>query len=423
MDDLRSEIRAAFQREQMANPPSANLRYNIVRSVAARPRREVNLQWLAFAAAVVIGILVVVSLMSTRLAGRPIVPSHPGGDYGPPPAGVHLIYVADPEHDGWFIGFDWTGQPRGTVKLATPPTGALMAPDGQSFGVGVNAKGGSWQFLDRLGQPAGSGSLPGAYSPMWADDNQHLCAMTVDQSFVYTLWTELPGQNARSVVQVARDSGPGQTTVGLAACSFRSDRALAVRTTDGTPSELWVIRLSDGNVLAHHAYPSSALSSVVASSDARYVAESSWYANGGSPASGARISPPAQTQIRRVDDWTVLAGMDGNYSVLSFSGDGTRVLVRTEVTQQGTPSHLAIFKWDEAGTMTTIWHYQVSEQLATSTAEPGGDSFAFGFVQPGDQATEWCAPGAPACAHLQGILIVHGDGSTVQLPARYNPTW
>jgi len=430
MEDLRSEIRAAFEREQMQHPPVANLRYAVARSVAARPRPQLNLQWLAVAAAVVIGTMVVVGLISSRHAIEPPpVPSHkqfdPNKDYGPPPAGVKLIYIAVPGHDGWFDGFDWSGEPRGTVKMSPPPTGVLMAPDGQSFAFGVNAKGGSWQFLDGEGQPTGAASLPGAYSPVWADDNRHVCSMTFDaSSLVYTLWTTLPGESPKHVVDVAHDTSVGQTTISLAACSFRNDRAIAVRTSVAWPSELWVIRLSDGQILAHHTYGPSEISSVVASSDAKYVAESSWYANGVVPASGARTAPPGtQTWIRRVDDWVVLAHMDPSYAVVTFSGDGTRVLVRTQLTPEGTASRLAVLKWSEDGNLTVIWTYEGKEQLLAVAAEAGGDGLAIGFVDPADTTTQWCAPGAPACEHLQTIVIVRGDGPAVQLPGRYNPTW
>src|ERR1700674_4205425 len=122
MEELRSEIRAAFEKDQAAHPPTAGLRRNIVEAVAARPRRGPNVQWVAVAVAAILAILVVAGLMSTRLAHRASapVPAAPKADYGPPPAGVNLLYVHDPKHDSWLIGYDWQGQPRGTVKVAQP---------------------------------------------------------------------------------------------------------------------------------------------------------------------------------------------------------------------------------------------------------------------------------------------------------------
>jgi len=74
MEELRSEIRSAFEKEQAAHPPAAALRRNVVDAVSGRPRPAPNFQWVAVAAAVLLGILVVVGLMSTRLAHRPSVP-------------------------------------------------------------------------------------------------------------------------------------------------------------------------------------------------------------------------------------------------------------------------------------------------------------------------------------------------------------
>jgi hypothetical protein len=63
MDDLRSEIRAAFEREQAGHAPSSELRSDIVAAAAVRPQRERNLQWVAVAAALLLGILVVAGLL------------------------------------------------------------------------------------------------------------------------------------------------------------------------------------------------------------------------------------------------------------------------------------------------------------------------------------------------------------------------
>src|SRR2546430_11187936 len=105
MDDLRSEIRAAFGRVQAGIAPTLNLGHEVVPAAARQPSRDANLTWLAVAGGLVIGVLVVVSLMSSRL-NRSVVPAHPTpvGDYGTPPARVALIYVGDPGHPGWYVG-------------------------------------------------------------------------------------------------------------------------------------------------------------------------------------------------------------------------------------------------------------------------------------------------------------------------------
>lgn len=74
MEKLRTEIRAAFEKEQAAHPPIAALRRNVVATVTAHQRPARNFQWVALAAALVLGILVVVGLMSTRFANRANLP-------------------------------------------------------------------------------------------------------------------------------------------------------------------------------------------------------------------------------------------------------------------------------------------------------------------------------------------------------------
>ena len=83
MEKLRSEIRAAFEKDQAAHPPTAALRQNVVEAVTANRRPARNFQWVAIAAALVLGILVVAGLMSTRLARHATVPANP---HAPPDA-------------------------------------------------------------------------------------------------------------------------------------------------------------------------------------------------------------------------------------------------------------------------------------------------------------------------------------------------
>ena len=94
MNSLRSEVRAAFEREQVDHPPTPGLRRTVVEAALSQPPRETNLQWLVVAAAMLLGILVVAGLVSSRL-NRSSVPSHqaptPVADYGTPPTGVPLI--------------------------------------------------------------------------------------------------------------------------------------------------------------------------------------------------------------------------------------------------------------------------------------------------------------------------------------------
>jgi len=354
---------------------------------------------------------VVAGLLAQRLShnaatpvGAPTPTATPSADYGPPPTGVELLYVHDPNHPTWLIGYDWTGRPRSTVKLTDLQPNVGMAPDGQSFAIGLGAKGGNWQFLDRLGQPIATPStLPGAYSTLWADDNQHVCSMTFDQQTLdYTLWTALPGQSIKRVMVVAHDPNVGQTGVSLAACSFKNDQAIAVRTTISYPSEIWVVRLSDGKLLAHRSFADGALANVVASSDATYIAENtSDTARIGAPYS------PGVTRIRRVSDWAQVATV-GSFAVSAFSGDDSLVLLTGSLLIE-VPSRLEVVDWASGS---VLWSYQGSEALGGFIAEPGGRGFAVALTEP-----------AQIEAPPRDVVIVHGDGTAIQIPGRYEPAW
>ncbi len=188
MDDLRSEIRAAFEREQAGHAPSGAMRGQVVDAVVSGSRPSRNFQWVAVVAAVLLAVAVVVGLMATRNAhrasGPATTPKVSVADYGPPPPGVQLLYVHDPEHASWLIGYDWSGNPRATVKLDPSKTTVQMAPDGKSFAVGYGAKGGTGEILDRLGQPVeGSGAISSYSQPRWADDNVHICGVSYVRAF------------------------------------------------------------------------------------------------------------------------------------------------------------------------------------------------------------------------------------------------
>src|SRR6266566_457640 len=105
MKDLRSEVRDAFAKEQAKHPPAVSLRHDIVRATALTRRPQRSYQWIAVAAALAIAALVVAGLLSTRLLQRASVPAatpgatpsaSPSDDYGPPPTGVNLFWVHDP---------------------------------------------------------------------------------------------------------------------------------------------------------------------------------------------------------------------------------------------------------------------------------------------------------------------------------------
>jgi hypothetical protein len=426
MDELRSEIRSAFEKEQAANPPPAALRRDVVAAVTTHTRPTPNLQWLAVAAAVLLGFAVVAGLMSSRLAHHAPVPvnnpkASPVADYGPPPAGVPLLYVRDPQNASWLIGYDWSGNPRGTVKFAPAVSfGVQMAPDGSAFEVGGTYKGGSGTFMDRLGQPIPAvGASPNVAGALWADDNKHQCLVTLNQqTFVWGLSTQLPGQAARPVGVIARDPGIGQTGISLVACSFRSNLALAIRTTIASPAELWAIRLSDGKVLSHRTYQAQQLATVVASRDGLYVAESS----------GSYTPPqiPQPTIIRRVADGKQVASLGPSVQVIAFSADDSQLLVsNVPLYSNMDPARIAVINWTSGQ---PVWTYSGTEAFGSFTAQPDGNGFAVALMEPTRLSPDPCGgTDQTACSQfddpLRDVVIVHGDGSTTAIPGRYELTW
>jgi hypothetical protein len=411
MDELRSEIRAAFEREQNAHPPVAGLRDDILDAVSAQPRRAPNLQWLAVAAAVILAALVVFGLMSTRFQPRAVVPgatpnASPLADYGPPPAGVPLLYVKDPNNPSWLIGFDWTGKPRGTIKL-DPSIGSVgMAPDGQSFAVGFGAKGGTGEILDRLGQPipGAGGAIPGSALPIWADDNQHTCGVVFDsQGLNAALVTLAPGQAAKTVAVLGDYQGrPGGFRI--ASCSFRNDAALVVRSYSQWPSELLAVRLSTGKVTSLYTYATpELLSNLVASPDSTLIAENSSKSVGQLQGQNAPT-----TVIRRVSDRAILVKMDPSFGVLAFNSDDTLALITTTPWVGGQPTALQV--WDLRSGQ-PIWTYNGPGMFGNALAQPGGRDFAIYVRKPTVQDP------------LTDLMIVHADGTVTDFPQRYTPAW
>jgi hypothetical protein len=435
MDEMRSEIRAAFEREQAAHPPVAGLRHNMVEAVSARQRPAPNFQWVAVAAAVILGVLVVVGLMSTRFHPRATVPAatpnaSPLADYGPPPAGVSLIYVHDPNHPSWLIGYDWSGTPRGTVKpdqAIDPNQLVAQAPDGQSFQVMPTAKGGSGVFLDRLGAVISSPGNAGVYTGgVWADDNRHFCSVSFDQqTYVWALVTQGPGEAQKQVAVIARDTGVGQTGIGITGCSYKHDQAVVVRTTIAWPSEMWVMQISTGKVLSHTNYTDQP-SNLVASSDTLFIGENSGVSTAlQQPGSSATV-------IRRVSDGSVVASLDPSMGVLAFSYDNSLVLVTTSPWVQGQPAHIAIV---DVKTQQVVWRYDgpyglgryLVEQPDSQGRTVGlGFALALKFVPPTATpcgATPQTACRAPVEDPLSDILIVHGNGSLSFISGRNAAAW
>ena len=371
-------------------------------------------QAVATLVAAVLALLVVVGLMSSRLGQRPTASAGnatparlTAHDYGPPPAGVKLLYLHDPANASWLTGFDWSGAPSATVKLDGARSGALMAPDGQTFAIGLNAKGGTWDFLDRLGNPIpASPGISGGFLPIWADDSKHICSTGFDTSTLeWRLWTKLPGAESKLVRLVATDASLGDSNVRVVGCSFKNDVVIVERIGQAaSPTEYWLIRLSDGSILLDKKRGGTDMAFLTASSDAILLAENS------SKSIGQSDGPALATRIVRAADGDVVTTLDPSMGVLGFNGDDSAALVTLSPWVGGQPIHLGVVDlqsghlvWQDDGR--SPWFF------GQFVAQPGGNSFAIAYPSSGN----FPSPST--------IVIVAADGSATTLDRQYTPAW
>jgi len=353
---------------------------------------------------VLAGIMVVAGFMAIQFPPRPAPPA--AVDYGPPPPSVPLIWVQDPNHLGWLIGFDWTGKPRGTAKVSQPlgPYAKLsQAPDGSTFGIGPNGKGGFKVYLDRLGNPSPRPASTINYQfEMWADDSRHVCTLD-GLGGHWSLGLIVPGGAQNPVNVVAIDPTLGQSGIiaySFAACSARNDRAVIVYAYAGRPTEYWVARISDGAILQQRTYPANQLANVTASMDASVIAENSGKSVG-------QLAPPAaSTVIRRASDLSVITTLDSSIGVLGFSSDDSLALASLTPWTSGVATNLAVF---DAQTGKMLWRSRWNEELSAFLAEPDGRDLAVIGQAPGDSTVH------PSV----NIVIVHSGGDETDVPGRY----
>jgi len=178
-------------------------------------------------------------------------------------------------------------------------------------------------------------------------------------------------------------------------------------------TDTWAVRLSDGAVVAHRSYETHTTANVVASADAKYIAENSLDTGEVGTQRGTVLST-----IRRVSDWSYLKTLGA--TVEAFSGDGSLVFVAPAVdTTQGGLSHgAAVIDWRSG---VTLWHETGADYFGRPFAQPGGRDFAValrrGLSLPSGSCVSW------TCDSSRRIEIISGDGSAITLPDLYIPAW
>ncbi len=273
---------------------------------------------------------------------------------------------------------DWTGKPRATIRISQPAgvgpkygpvprTIRSVSPDGSRLLLSDGTA------LDQSGRPVGQIDGTVGFGWRWAEDNAHVCELTVPgyASFkggtlegpVSLLWTSLTSEPLPVVVV---GSVGASDSVAVVACNKDTDRAVVIRSTTvsvpnrntmsaiSAANELMVIEISTGRFLYRHTYPigSQPLSGtqVVISSDGHYAAESLHYA----PLE-MRLSrdPASATIIRELPSGRELGTIDSG-NVVAFSGDDSLVLTKTSPAADSVQSQLIDWKsghpaWKRAG--------------------------------------------------------------------------
>ena len=232
-----------------------------------------------------------------------------------------------------------------------------------------------------------------------------MCGMVFDeQTLGYTLVTVAPGEAVKQVAAIPGTQSADQSGFRINSCSARNDQAILVRTNTMWPSELWIVRLSDGKVLSRTTYANpELLSNVVASADSAFIAENS------SKSVGQLMGQTApSTIIRRLSDRTVVATLDPSVGVLAFSSDDSLVLAATTPWVGGQPTQLAVIDLQSGR---TLWTYNGPHMFSSAVAQPGGRDFALVLRKPNVDAP------------LIRLIIVHADGTTSDFPRNYVPTW
>jgi hypothetical protein len=333
----------------------------------------VNRTWIAVA-------IVAVAACSGQQAVAPAPSSTSLADYGVPPPGVALFYVRDPDNSDWYVGIDWTGKPRGTVKLAQPLDAGrtiIQAPDGSGFVI-EPFKGLGGKYLDRLARPVAGFELPGGMQFAWADDSQHLCSLDYS-SRQWHVGLMAPGKPPTSHV-VAIDPfvvQSGVIAIRVAACSPQNDSAVLTYSYAEYPTGAWVVRISDGTIVRREFKDRNLLSNIVPSADGSLIAENSNRSTGYLMEGAA-----TQTSIRRVSDGSVVTDLDASYGVLAFSSDNKVALVTTTPWVAGVKTNVGLVDLRTG----TLFSRMESGELAGFRLQPGAKAFALFWKDVGDQS-------------------------------------
>lgn len=213
-----------------------------------------------------------------------------------------------------------------TIDQAAQAAGVVVSPDGSKLLIGDLVFSIYGHELANLYSPAYADAL---IQPIWADDSDHLCGIASGNA-TGEVRGALLEFSASGGVRTVSALGPLSGTGGgwsVLACSPESNRAI-VWQEDASQSEILVMRLSSGRLLA--SYPDSAPSygPGAASHDGGLVAM-----NG---AQGITIlNTVTGRRMATVARWGNTMGYSSIAEALAFSWDGTRLVIESDIAQGG----------------------------------------------------------------------------------------
>jgi hypothetical protein len=229
-----------------------------------------------------------------------------------------VLYLAasppDGSHD--LAARTYAGQPAGTLIVPPSDSGYDVAPDGSKVLDGGQIIADSGKLL---------ATIPDTFPqlPIWADDSDHLCAVS-DQNPLsdagetgMLLEFDMSG-HARTIAKL----GPIPKMTGawqVLACSPAADRAVVAQESDQNATVI-VVQLSSGRIVAEHPVGDASVGLPIASHDGGIVA----------------IDGPSGITIHNGMTWAVLArvvrwGSQAGFPLigvtLNLSWDGSRILI------------------------------------------------------------------------------------------------
>ena len=407
MNDLRRDINDVFVKQQGQLGDAAGTGNRMLRAATAgrRANRQLWPSLAGVALVLVAAAAIGASIVVRGLHPRSVVTNHPSptpiatptATPAPTPmsqplqvpATTPVILFHDPVDVAQIDGVTWDGSARGRLGPIDSGMGFLQNPAGTLYGWTNSIHDRSGAVVATL--PVITKGFPGT----WADDGQHLCTMVSESPFGQsggkpaTLQVSVLGRSPRNVVQVGR--AYEQASIGVAACSLETDRAVVVQSGGQgiSTAQFWVVQLSTGRILWTRSYSLDAnagVVNIVPSRDGQLIAENK---NNCCPATTTTttIYGPTGSVLGHPAGW-----------VEAFSWDGSLAVMGTFNRP------VSVVRWRDGA---VVWRGPSDGGYLGAMPEPGGQRIAISVSDPQHPQTGGFYPG--------DVYVVGPDGQAVKL--------